>query len=161
MNSNDFKRYENALKIVADRWSKVSGVEGIIVYGSYLAKKMGRYSDLDLLIVKKGDLPLSPCVYLEGDLLFNISVIGEDEVHRKLHKGCLSRMRMMLARYTILFDKNNAIENTIQKAVPDNEEEMNKFSLTLLFHFLLQLGRAENFFDLRENLDALHHSFHG
>ncbi|MDZ7815835.1 MAG: nucleotidyltransferase domain-containing protein [Planctomycetota bacterium] len=160
MNKELSRRYERSLKELVEKWSEKAEVQGLVVYGSFLTSKMGRYSDLDLFIVKVGSDDMDSRVYLDGDELFNISVIGVEEFRRRLNASCLGELRMMLARYKVLFDREGELQKMLEQAAPCTNEEHDKYAITLLFHFLLELGRAENFFDLGETLDALHHSFH-
>ena len=160
MNKELSRKYEKSLDELVRKWSAEDEVQGIVVYGSFLTAKMGRYSDLDLFIVKSGSDEMASRVYLVGDELFNISVIGIEEFESRLNVSCLGDLRMMLARYKILFDRDAKLKPMLEQAAPCTSSEYDKYAITLLFHFLLELGRAENFFDLGETLDALHHSFH-
>ncbi|MFA4985056.1 MAG: nucleotidyltransferase domain-containing protein [Candidatus Brocadiia bacterium] len=151
---------DNALDAFVSRWSKVPGVSGIIVFGTYLTGKMGKYSDLDLVVVRTEDFPLESCVYVENDVLLNVSVVGLDEFHKALNAGCLNSVRLALARCRILYDADGRTARTLQNLAPCTRSEVDKYSLTVLYRFLLQLGRGENYFTLGETLDSLHYLFH-
>lgn len=154
------KLYEQVLNKFVERWSSNPDVCAVIVYGSYLTRKMGRYSDLDLIVVKRADYPQESRVYIDGDCLVNMAVIGLGEFTRKLAAGCLSPIRLSLARYKILYDPNGDAEKLLSSAAPCTRYEVDKYALTLLYRFLLQLGRAEKYFELGETLDTMHQLFH-
>ena len=152
--------FERILERFAAEWSRKDETAAIVVYGSFLTGKMGRYSDLDVLVVKREDYPLESCVYIVEDRLLNLSVMRKGEFVRRLNAGCLSPLRLQLARYEVVFDRDGEVTEALRKASPCTRFEMDKYALTLLYRFLLQLGRAENYFNLGETLDAMHYIFH-
>ena len=151
--------FEKMLDGFHAQWSQVEGVSALIVYGSFITGRIGKYSDLDVMVVKQDDYPLESFIHLKDGLLLNISVIGLGEFRRNLNIGCLCKLRRILARHRILYDKDGIVTELMKSAVPRTRFEVSRYALTLLFEFLLNHGRAENCLKLGDTLDSMRYLF--
>ena len=90
MREDIHEAFGRALECVRDQWAATPGVSAVIVYGSYLARKMGRYSDLDIMVIRSEDHPLRTVTAVECDMLVSLTIMGLGEFTRRLNAGCLS-----------------------------------------------------------------------